>query len=58
MKLGSLRDLLIYELKDLYSAENQLVKALPRVAKKSRDAGIAGRDQGAPGRDATSCRTA
>jgi len=35
MKLGSMRDLLINELKDLYSAENQLVKALPRVAKKA-----------------------
>ena len=33
MKLASLRDLLIDELKDLYSAENQLVKALPKMAK-------------------------
>ena len=29
----SLRDVLIDELKDLYSAENQLVKALPKTAK-------------------------
>ena len=29
----SLREVLIYELKDLYSAENQLVKALPKAAK-------------------------
>jgi ferritin-like metal-binding protein YciE len=29
----SLRDVLIEELKDLYSAENQLVKALPKTAK-------------------------
>ncbi|HWB01541.1 MAG TPA: ferritin-like domain-containing protein [Verrucomicrobiales bacterium] len=33
MKLETLRDLLIHELKDLYSAEKQLVKALPKVAK-------------------------
>ncbi len=33
MKLKTLRDLLVEELKDLYSAENQLVKALPKMAK-------------------------
>ncbi len=33
MKLNSLADLLHHELKDLYSAENQLVKALPKMAK-------------------------
>lgn len=33
MKLKTLDDLLIDELKDLYSAENQLVKALPKMAK-------------------------
>jgi ferritin-like metal-binding protein YciE len=33
MELNSLRDLYIEELKDLYSAENQLVKALPKMAK-------------------------
>ena len=33
MKLESLQDLLVHELKDLYSAENQLVKALPKMAK-------------------------
>jgi ferritin-like metal-binding protein YciE len=33
MKLESLQDLLVDELKDLYSAENQLIKALPRMAK-------------------------
>ena len=31
--LNSLRELLIDELKDLYDAENQLVKALPKMAK-------------------------
>ena len=33
MELETLRDLYIGELKDLYSAENQLVKALPKMAK-------------------------
>ena len=33
MKLNSLEDLLHHELKDLFSAENQLVKALPKMAK-------------------------
>jgi ferritin-like metal-binding protein YciE len=32
LKLNSLRDLYIEELRDLYSAENQLVKALPKMA--------------------------
>ncbi len=33
MKLDTLQDLFIHELKDLYSAETQLVKALPKMAK-------------------------
>jgi ferritin-like metal-binding protein YciE len=33
MKLTTLEDLFLHELKDLYSAENQLVKALPKMAK-------------------------
>jgi ferritin-like metal-binding protein YciE len=33
MELETLRDLYVTELKDLYSAENQLVKALPKMAK-------------------------
>ncbi len=33
MALESLRDLLVDQLKDLYSAETQLVKALPKMAK-------------------------
>jgi ferritin-like metal-binding protein YciE len=35
MKLKSLEDLLHHELKDLYSAETQLLKALPKMAKAS-----------------------
>jgi len=33
MKLDSLKKLYVEELRDLYSAENQLVKALPKMAK-------------------------
>jgi len=33
MKLNSLHDLLIDDLKDIYSAETQLTKALPKMAK-------------------------
>lgn len=35
MSMDSLRDLYVDELKDLYNAENQLIKALPRMAKKA-----------------------
>lgn len=37
MKIENLRELLIDELRDLYSAENQLTKALPKVAKNATD---------------------
>ena len=33
MSLNSLHALFVDELKDLYSAENQLIKALPKMAK-------------------------
>jgi Domain of unknown function (DUF892) len=33
MELETLKDLYIHELKDLHSAERQLVKALPKLAK-------------------------
>src|SRR4051794_4156631 len=33
MKMKSLHDLYVDELKDLYSAENQILKALPKMAK-------------------------
>lgn len=35
MKLESLRELFVEELKDLYSAENQIIKALPKMIKAS-----------------------
>jgi ferritin-like metal-binding protein YciE len=34
-KLDSLENLLLHEIKDLYHAEKQIVKALPKVAKKA-----------------------
>lgn len=40
MKLNTLEDLLHHELKDLYSAENQLVKALPKMAKAASNADL------------------
>ncbi|MDX5346721.1 MAG: ferritin-like domain-containing protein [Hymenobacteraceae bacterium] len=36
-KLRNLEDLFIHELRDLYSAENQLVKAMPKMAKEAND---------------------
>jgi ferritin-like metal-binding protein YciE len=33
MKLNTLEDLLVDQLRDLYNAENQLIKALPKMAK-------------------------
>ena len=35
MKHNALKDLYIDELKDIYDAENRLVKALPKLAKAS-----------------------
>jgi ferritin-like metal-binding protein YciE len=35
MELETLKDLYIHELKDLYSAENQIIKALPKLAKST-----------------------
>ena len=36
MKLETLKDLYITELKDLYSAEKQIVKALPKMIKATK----------------------
>ena len=41
MELGTLKDLYIHELKDLYSAENQLLKALPKMAKAASNRELA-----------------
>src|ERR1700730_10360996 len=40
MKTNRLKHLYVEELKDLYSAENQLVKALPKMAKASTSADL------------------
>jgi ferritin-like metal-binding protein YciE len=37
MEMNSLQDLFIHDLKDLYNAETQLVKALPKMAKAASD---------------------
>ena len=37
MELETLRDLYIHELRDLYSAETQLIKALPKMAKAAKN---------------------
>jgi ferritin-like metal-binding protein YciE len=37
MELQDLQDLFVEELRDLYSAENQLVKALPKMAKAANE---------------------
>jgi ferritin-like metal-binding protein YciE len=38
MKLESLNDLFIHQIKDLYNAEQQLTKALPKMAEKATSA--------------------
>jgi ferritin-like metal-binding protein YciE len=37
MEMNSLQDLFIHELKDLYNAETQLTKALPKMARAATD---------------------
>jgi ferritin-like metal-binding protein YciE len=37
MQLETLQDLYVHELKDLYSAEKQLIRALPKMAKAAKD---------------------
>jgi len=41
MKLETLKDLYIHELKDLYSAEKQIIKALPKMVKAATDEQLA-----------------
>jgi ferritin-like metal-binding protein YciE len=40
MALDSMQDLLLEQLRDLYNAEQQLVKALPKIAEKSCSASL------------------
>jgi ferritin-like metal-binding protein YciE len=37
MKMNSLQDLFVHELKDLYSAEKQLLQALPKMVEKAEN---------------------
>ena len=41
MELQTLKDLYIHELKDLYSAEKQILKALPKMAKAATNTDLA-----------------
>jgi ferritin-like metal-binding protein YciE len=41
MKLQNLRDAYLHELKDLYSAESQLVRALPKMARAASNQNLA-----------------
>ena len=41
MELETLRDLYVHELKDLYSAEKQMIKALPRMVKAAKNRQLA-----------------
>lgn len=41
MKIHTLHDALVHELQDLYSAETQLIKALPKMAKASEHEDLA-----------------
>jgi ferritin-like metal-binding protein YciE len=41
MKMRTLEDLFVHELKDLYSAEKQLLKALPKMAKAATNEDLA-----------------
>ena len=62
-KLKTLEDFLIEELKDLYSAEKQMTKALPKMQSNGRTCGrMKGNNRGRYGRYskrccAYSCRT-
>ena len=42
MELNTLKDLYVHELKDLFSAEQQLIKALPKMAKAASNKELAG----------------
>ena len=37
MQLETLQDLYVHELKDLYSAEKQLIRALPKMVKAAKN---------------------
>ena len=58
MKSNRLKHLYVEELKDLYSAENQLVKAIPKMAKASTFPDLRAGFEEHLGRDEGACRAA
>jgi hypothetical protein len=48
MELQTLKDLYLQELKDLFSAEQQLVKALPKMAKSAINVAAAASSKSGP----------
>ena len=57
MKVESIEDLFLDELKDLYSAEKQITKALPKLVKAASDPGIKRGLRQPLARDEGSCGT-
>jgi ferritin-like metal-binding protein YciE len=55
MKENRLKHLFVEELKDIYSAENQMVKALPKLAKAATSPGAEGWVRGAFDADQGTC---
>ena len=58
MKLKTLKDLYVMELKDLYNAEKQIVKALPKMAKAATSPELKAGVPGTPGADQGAGRAA
>jgi ferritin-like metal-binding protein YciE len=55
MKMESLKELYVEELKDLYSAENQIIKALPKMIKAASSRELKQGFRRAPRADKTPC---
>jgi ferritin-like metal-binding protein YciE len=51
LKVNSLKELYVEELKDTYDAEKQIVKALPKIVKASSTPELQKAFKGAPGTD-------
>jgi ferritin-like metal-binding protein YciE len=57
MQLETLEDLYIHELKDLYSAEQQLIRALFKMAEAAENKQLEAGFSGASGTDQRACRS-
>lgn len=57
MQLETLEDLYIHELKDLYSAEQQLIRALFKMAEAAENKQLEASFSGASGTDQRACRS-